>query len=88
MSRRELHDLLVQLENERKQFDIVDQEQRQRLDEIIESLEQQKLYPENFDQYSNLSSQLREMILEYENQHPSLTNVLNSIAQVLRNFKA
>jgi uncharacterized protein involved in exopolysaccharide biosynthesis len=87
MSSQELHDLLVQLENERKQFDIVDQEQRQRLDEIIESLEQQKLYPDNFDHYSALSSQIQELVLDYESQHPSLTNVLSSIAEVLRNFK-
>ena len=87
MSSQELHDLLVQLENERKQFDIVDQEQRQRLDEIIESLEQQKLYPDNFDHYSALSSQIKELVLEYENQHPALTHVLSSIAEVLRNFK-
>jgi uncharacterized protein involved in exopolysaccharide biosynthesis len=88
MSRQELHDLFIQLENERQQLDIVDQEQRQRLDEIIESLEQQKLYPEEFDQYSTLGTQIREMTLEYESQHPSFAAVLNSIMQVLHNFQA
>ena len=87
MSQQELHDLLVQLEHERQQFDVVDGEQNHRLDEIIESLEQQKLYPEDFDQYSVLFSSIHDAVSEYESQHPSVANVLNSIAQVLRNFK-
>ena len=88
MSRQELHDLLVQLEQERQQHDPVSSEKNHRLDELIESLEQQKLYPEDFDQYSALSNQIKEYLIEYENQHPAISAVLKSISQVLHNFRA
>ena len=88
MSKQELHDLLLKLENERKQFDVIDQEQRQRLETIVESLEQQQLYPDAFDQYSTLQTQLDDAILEFENLHPSIASVLNNIARVLNSFKA
>ena len=87
MSQQELHDLLAELESERKQFDMVGGEQNHRLDEIVESLEQQKLYPKDFDQYSVLLTKINDAVVEYESQHPSAANVLASIAQVLRNFK-
>ena len=67
---------------------MVEQEKHLRLDEIIESLEQQKLYPEEFDHYSALSTQINEWIVEYESQHSAIANALNSIVQLLRNFKA
>ena len=88
MSKQELHDLLLTLEKEREQFDIVDQEQRQRLEAIVESLEQQQLYPDAFDQYSTLKTQLEDAILEYEHLHPSIASLLNNIARVLNSFKA
>ncbi len=87
MSRQELHDLLAQLEQERNLLDPVNQEQHQRLDELVESLEQQKVYPDDFDQYSVLATQVSEMVAEYEANHPSVAAVLNGIARVLENFK-
>jgi len=88
MSRQELHDLLVELEKQREQLDPVSSEQNHRLDGLIESLEQQKLYPEDFDQYTTLTTQVKEILLEYENQHPAFAAVLKSISQVLQNFRA
>ena len=88
MSQQELHDLLVQLEHQRQQLDPISSEQNHRLDDLIESLEQQKLYPDDFDQYSALGTQLNDLLIEYENQHPAFALVLKSISQVLNNFKA
>lgn len=87
MSSQELHDLLVQLEQERNQLDPVYQEQHQRLEELVESLEQQKLYPDDFDQFSALSSQVSEMVSDFEANHPSVAAVLDGISRVLQNFK-
>ena len=87
MSSQELHDLLVQLEQERNQLDPVLQEQNLRLEQLVESLEQQKLYPEDFDQFSALSTQVSEMVTEFESNHPSVAAVLESISRVLQNFK-
>jgi hypothetical protein len=87
MSRRELHDLLGQLKLERENSDMVDSEYQLRMDEIIESLEQQKLYPDAFDQYSVLGDQVRELLTDIESQHPSVGGVLNGIQSVLQNFR-
>jgi septal ring factor EnvC (AmiA/AmiB activator) len=87
LSSQELHDLLVQLEQERNQLDPVYQEQHQRLEELVESLEQQKLYPDDFDQFSALSSQVSEMVSDFEANHPSVAAVLDGISRVLQNFK-
>lgn len=87
MSREKLHDLLVQLKERRQGADIVDGEYNQRLDEIVESLEQQQLYPDSFDQYSSLSEQLASLVRDYEKEHPTLKSILDSIHQLLNNFR-
>lgn len=87
MSQQELHDLLVKLEHQRRQLDPISSEQNHRLDDLIESLEQQKLYPDDFDQYSALGSQISDLLIEYESEHPAFAVVLKSISQVLNNFK-
>ncbi|MDG2087263.1 MAG: DUF4404 family protein [Arenicellaceae bacterium] len=88
MSSKELHDLLDQLKLERENSDMVDGEYQSRLDEIIESLETQKLYPDAFDQYSTLSGQVKELFGELEAEHPSIHAVLDGIHEVLLNFRA
>ena len=87
MSRQELHDHLAQLKAERDKLDVVDSEYRQRLDEIIESLEQQKLFPDTFDQYSTLASQIRDLVIEYEAEHPKTKAVLDGIQEIIQNFR-
>ncbi len=87
MSQHELHDLLVKLEHQRKQLDPISVEQNHRLDDLIASLEQQKLYPDEFDQYSALVTEISDFLIEYENQHPALAVVLKSISQLLNNFR-
>ncbi len=87
MSRQALHDLLAQLKQQRHCVDLVDSEYQQRLDEIVESLEQQKLYPETFDQYSGLNRQIKDFMLDYEAAHPTISNLLSSLQQLLHNFK-
>ena len=88
MTREQLHDLLLQLESARAQIDPVDRERHQRLDDLVESLEQQKLYPDDFDRYSVLADQTREMVIEIETEHPALARILDGIAGVLRSFSA
>ncbi len=88
MSSQELHDLLGKLKVERESGDLVDSEYKQLLDELIESLEQQKLYPDAFDQYSNLGDQIQQLLEEFESRHPAAQIVLNGIKQVLQNFKS
>lgn len=88
MGNEQLHDLLVELEKQRRQLDPVVVEQNHRLDELIESLEQQKIYPDDYDQYTALDSQVSQLIDEYEQNHPTFAAVLKSISQVLNNFRA
>ena len=88
MSRQELHDHLARLKEEREKLDVVDSEYQLRLDEIIESLEQQRLYPESFDQYSPLGDQVRNLLIDYEADHPAVKAVLDGIHEFIRNFKS
>jgi len=88
MSKKGLHDLLAQLKEERSGADLVDSEHQQRLDEIVESLEQQRLYPDTFDQYSTLTEQVRLLMMDFRAEHPTISAVLNSVHQVLNNFKS
>lgn len=88
MTQEQLHDLLQELENARSQIDPVDRERHQRLDDLVESLEQQKLYPDDFDRYSVLADQAREIVLEIESDHPALARILEGISGVLRSFSA
>jgi len=86
MSKAGLHDLLAQLKQERTSADIVDGEYQQLLDEIVESLEQQQLYPDSFDQYSSLTEQVKNIVIGYQEEHPEIKRVLNSVHQLLVNF--
>ncbi len=88
MSRQKLHDLLAQLKQQRHCVDLIDSEYQQRLDEIVESLEQQKLYPDAFDQYSGLNQQIKGLMVDYEAAHPTISNLLSSLQQLLHNFKS
>ncbi len=88
MSEKGLHDLLAQLKEQRHGTELVDSEYQQRLDEIIESLEQQQLYPDTFDQYSILGDQVRNIVLDYEVEYPAIRMVLDSIHRILDNFKS
>lgn len=87
MGSNELHDLLEQLRDQHKGADFVDSEYQQRLDDIIVSLEKQSLYPDSFDEYSNLDEQIGALILDLETEYPTLKRVLDSIQQVLSNFR-
>jgi hypothetical protein len=87
MSQEKLHDLIVNLRTKRRGADIVDGEYNQRLDEIIESLEQQRLYPDSFDQYSSLNEQVNNLLHDYEAEHPTFKAILSSIQQLLNNFR-
>ncbi len=87
MSQKDLHDLVVQLREKRSGTDIVDSEYNQRLDEIIESLEQQQLYPDTFDQYSSLIEQVKALVQDFENEHQGFKAVLDSIQLLLNNFR-
>lgn len=87
MSSQQLHDLLGQLKLARKNGDMVDSEYQLRLDEIIESLEQQKMYPDAFDQYSSLGDQVRTLFEDMEAQHPSIRVLLDGIHELLQNFR-
>ena len=87
MSQSELHDHLARLKTERDQATIEDSEYQMRLDEIVEALEQQAVHPEAFDQYSTLSDQVRDMVIDYEADHPAIRIVLNSLHDLLQNFR-
>jgi hypothetical protein len=87
MSKNELHDCLTQLKEQRHGSDLVDTEYQQRLDEIVESLEQQQLYPDTFDQYSALAEQVKALMIGYETEHPVISSLLGGIHRILNNFR-
>jgi hypothetical protein len=87
MSNQELHDFLKQLKEQRKATDLVDSEYQLRLDEIVESLEQQQLYPDSFDQYSVLAEEAKALMASYEAEHPAIASLLDGIHKVLNNFR-
>lgn len=88
MSNQELHDFLTQLKEQRKGTGIVDTEYQNRLDEIVESLEQQALYPDTFDQYSALAEQVSGLMVDFEAEHPVIGSLLDGIHRLLNNFRA
>ncbi|NND81754.1 MAG: DUF4404 family protein [Gammaproteobacteria bacterium] len=87
MSENELHDLLAELKEQRSGADLVDAEYQQRLDDIVESLEQQRLYPDTFDQYSVLSEQIQGLLDDYREDHPTIDSLLDGITRLLANFR-
>jgi len=87
MSNQDLHDFLTQLKEQRKGTGMVDTEYQNRLDEIVESLEQQVLYPDTFDQYSALAEQVSGLMVDFEAEHPVIGSLLDGIHRLLNNFR-
>ena len=87
MTGTELHDHLAQLKAERAQTTIEDGEYQMRLDEIVEALEEQVLYPDSVDRNSMLSDRVRNLVLDYESEHPAIRVILNSLHDLLQNFR-
>ncbi len=87
MSNQDLHDFLTQLKEQRKGSGIVDTEYQNRLDEIVESLEQQALYPDTFDQHSALAEQVSGLMVDFEAEHPVIGSLLSGIHRLLNNFQ-
>lgn len=95
MSRQQLHDLLTDLETQRNALDPVDHEHQRRLDELISSLERQRVDEANLtasdanraEENEAISNRITEMVTEYEADHPKITAVLNGIGRVLQSFK-
>ena len=83
-----LHDHLVKLKAERDQATIEDDEYKMRLDDIVEALEEQALYPDSAENNSMLSDQIRNLVLDYESDHPTIRVILNSLHDVLQNFRS
>ena len=88
MSNQDLHDFLTQLKDQRHGTDLVDSEYQKRLDEIVESLEQQILYPDTFDQYSALTEQVKALMLDYQAEHPAIASLLDGVHRILNNFRS
>jgi len=61
----------------------VEHEHQIKLDAIIESLEQQVVYPDDFDQFSALQTRAGELALKYEQRFPKTSAMLKSIVQVI-----
>jgi hypothetical protein len=87
MSNQDLHDFLARLKEQRSGTGMVDIEYQKRLDEIVESLEQQVLYPDTFDQYSVLAEQVSALMLDYETEHPVIGSLLDGVHRILNNFR-
>jgi hypothetical protein len=88
MSNQDLHDVLSQLKEKQHGTDLVDSEYKNRLDEIVESLEQQVLYPDTFDQYSALPEQVKALMVDFEAEHPVISSLLGGIHRILNNFRS
>jgi hypothetical protein len=88
MSNQDLHDVLTQLKEQQHGTDLVDSEYQKRLDEIVESLEQQILYPDTFDQYSALPEQVKALMVDYQAEYPVISSLLDGIHRILNNFRS
>lgn len=86
MSQQKLVELFKQIDTHRD-ASLLESEKSNQLNEIIESLEQQQVNPDAFDQYSTLSDNLSEVANEYAQEHPELSKVLTMINEILVNFR-
>ncbi len=86
MTQTQLHNLLDQLKDEHAGVEMIEHEHKAKLESLVESLEQQKIYPDDFDQFSALGTQAHELAEEYEQQFPKTAALLKSIAQTIENI--
>lgn len=86
MTQVQLHNLLAELKSDQTSGEMVEHEHKVKLEALVESLEQQEIYPDDFDQFSTLGTQAQELAQEYEQQFPKISALLKSIAQTIENI--
>lgn len=85
MSEQKLRDELEQLKTEAANLPIEDQAARERLQTIIDNLEQ-RLSETGDNDDETLFDQLQDSVTQFETEHPRTTAILNDIMVTLSNM--
>ncbi|MCI0442431.1 DUF4404 family protein [bacterium] len=81
-----LEDTLASLRDEIAKLPAHDYESKERLQQLIESLEKKLEYPENSEHHQSLTDGLSDSLTYFEVSHPRITGILNDIMMALSNM--
>lgn len=88
MEKSELRDTLAKVQAELTSAKSVDDETRRMLTELTDDIERlsEQSEEESAEQVESLGEQVQDMMLQFETEHPRLTNALNQVAAALANL--
>jgi hypothetical protein len=86
MTDREIVPALTDLRAEIEQLDKADAATRERLEELVNRLEQQLTAAELGQHQLHLVEDIKDAITEFEVEHPRMTGILNDIMVTLSNL--
>ncbi|MBM4201471.1 MAG: DUF4404 family protein [Gammaproteobacteria bacterium] len=86
MTDREIVPALADLRAEIEQLDKADAATRERLEELVDRLEQQLTAAELGQHQLHLVEDIKDAITEFEVEHPRMTGILNDIMVTLSNL--
>ena len=83
MTEQQINDALEELRREIEKLDIGDQETKERLADLVESIEQ-RMTPGVVDEdQPDLIVEMNEAVTQFEVEHPRITGILNDIMMAL-----
>ncbi len=86
MSMQQLHDQLIKLKAEINDLSVEEVERKQRLTEIIESLEVQILENKGIHIDTEVNEQLQYKLRYFEVEHPNIASILANIINILKDI--
>lgn len=88
MEKQRLRETLAELHNSLGDVDRLDEETRQLMRTVVDDLQRlvQSEGQVSSDEVQPVSSNLQELLLKFETEHPQLTGIVNRIAETLANL--
>lgn len=86
MTQQKLNDAIQELKTQIANLKLDDEQAKQRLQSLVDGVEERLRSPENASNHHNLLQEVREGVEHFEVEHPRITAILNDLMMTLSNM--
>lgn len=86
MSQQKLNDALQELKSQIANLELGDAQAKQKLQSLVDSLEEKLRSPQDAIQHHSLVEEVRDSVEHFEVEHPRITAILNDLMMTLSNM--
>ncbi|BBL72440.1 DUF4404 family protein [Methylogaea oryzae] len=86
MSQQKLNDVIHELKNQIASLEVSDAQAKQKLQSLVEGLEEKLRSPADAGHHHGLVEEVRDSVEHFEVEHPRITAILNDLMMTLSNM--